>query len=166
MRSFHPANPSAGNNVSATLIRQLIAEVKASRVIPGPGVSVRRMPSGTHVSANAGWKGGGSSRTFWNLTRKEDGTFEWKGKYLQIGMRFYNYDALEGHVTDNTDGEDGTYWVDIELGHYDICPIEIKKDDYRAADPVTNRVGFLLGAVVNGKLLQPLPFVPVIYVNL
>ena len=174
MRTFHPSQPSVGNNVSATLIRQLIAEIRASRVIAGPGVAVRRTPQGTHVSAKAvpPAVGGGSPRVFWTFEKKTyqqsgEPSHAWHNKILQIGMAFEDFDSpsSQSRFTDDTDGSDGMYFVEISLKANPIS-VAIRKGSFPAADPLGGKVYFRLGYVTDGKLDKPLPFVPVIYINL
>ena len=161
----------AGNNVSATLIRQLIAEIRASRAIAGPGVTVRRTPQGTHLSAKAvPAAGGGSARMFWTFEKRTDPqggapSHAWHNKFLQIGMKFYDFDRPNAPFTDDTDGSDGPYSVEISLNANPVS-IAVRRGTFSAADPVAGKVYFDLGSVTDGKLDSPLPCVPVIYINL
>ena len=170
MRTFHPSCPSAGNNVSATLVRQLIAEIRASRIISGKGLSVRRTPQGTHLSTKAERASGSLPRLFWVFSKNTDPesgetTCEWKNKFLQIGMRFHNFDTRGAPFTDSTDGSDGLYYVEIRLKENPIS-VEVKKGNFPAADPLTGKVYFELGNIKDGKQENTMPFVPVIYINL
>lgn len=174
MRSFHPTNPSAGNNVSATLIKQLIAEVRASRVIAGPGVTVRRTPNGTHVSAAGRGETKASPRFIpWKIVEKENPVThekkkEWTNKVLQIGLRFYNYDnATSQEYSDETNCEDcNDAAIDIDLSKTPPAIKTVKAESQRQFDPDTGHVIFHLGMVEDGKLVTPVLFPPVIYCNL
>lgn len=169
MIPFSPSLPVAGNDVSATLIRQLIAEIRASRVIAGPGVAVRRTPQGTHVSAKAVPAAGGESGSrFWVFSKETGESGEqkssWKRKFLQIGMRIYDLDNSDKQFfKDETDGSDGYYHVSINLGTQNT-EVEVRKGRNEGLDMSKGEIYFYLGEVKDGKL--SVPFVPVIYINL
>ena len=187
MRPFHPYRPSAGNNVSATLISQLIAEIRASRVIAGPGVTVRRTPNGTHVSAERSYQKAGSGLFHpWELfVTEENGErkVKWKNKVIQLGMRFVNYDDEEDKFKDETNGENGNVYLRIRLGGGKDESAETEDSEIEGPtpeascisagqfshgeyDPDSDSVFFYLGRIQDGKKTTHLPAVPVIYRNL
>lgn len=49
----HTREPSGGQDVSATQIREIIRAVRANRLIPGPNVNLKWTPNGTVVSSSA-----------------------------------------------------------------------------------------------------------------
>ena len=56
-----PIEPSAGDRVSATLLRSLVRYIRATRPIAGPGLRQRVTPNGTHLSCYLPRGGGGKA---------------------------------------------------------------------------------------------------------
>lgn len=172
MRSFHPSIPSAGNSVSATLIRQLIDEIRASRIIPGPGVKVRRTPQGTHVSvsAEAGKRQNQTSIKPWTFLCKEDPkTHEkvggWYNQTLQFGMEpFHADDPKHGGILGGDAVDDGTYYLKADVSKTSpqlSGALEIVKSTEGRFDG--NTMFFKIGTVENGKQKDGPHISPVFY---
>ena len=80
-------------------------------------------------------------------------------------MEFLDIDKSESRFKDDTDGGDGRYYIEIDFSKPPVF-VTVKKGSHSGpVDPHLNIVRFDLGVSFEGKL-EPLPAVPVIYINL
>lgn len=183
MRPFYPNNPSAGNSVSATLIKQLIAEVRASRLIAGIGLKARRTPHGTIVDAKK-YNQPASRIEFrdehpWMLKQVENEAtgekeLRWMNKFLQVGLSVYNFDdAVFGlGVTGDDMTDDGSYFLKVKLkdqyGNLAGKPeVEVETSDSTPANDFDEGiVYFYIGRIENEKQVMKITQVPVVYTYL
>ena len=185
MRPFTPTSPSVGNSVSANLISKILAELRACRIIQGPGIRAKRTPQGTYVQTNSSEVRRENQYRHWVFTQKTDEeTGEpvplWVHKVVQIGMAIYDFDGEEDgenpKYVDESEGEDGDYYLEVHLKQaLDINritrtePIAIMKV-YRTGtvpqnskDPVDPTVNFYIGSVKDKRQTRGIYCVPVIY---
>lgn len=166
--------PVAGNPISATLIRQLIADVRANRIIGGIGLRTRRTSNGTHVDlANAATSTRSPKEAKpWTFMRKEDpDTHEvvagWYNQTLQFGMTPFYAEGPKGGIKDENDYEnaDGTYYIKADVSKTDPNrpgALEIVKDPDSIRND-GNTLFFKIGIVEDGEQTYGSYMSPVFY---
>ena len=190
-----PAEPSAGDRISASWMRELVRYIRSITPLAGPGVKLSTGPNGTILSCVQASKAAAASPLPWSFActieaggegEEETRTGGWTNCRLQIGLdvswRSPDIDDDDPyHTILGTDlCDDGTHYLEVTLANGVYDPeagidrlrdsAEIKIASPGESVPASDYVGGIiripLGTVTDGKIGYTPHFNPVVYKSL